>query len=160
MEQSKRFWLRIQNKIMGNEHTFRLKILTPDEKLFEGSVLSVVIPTHTGEITILKNHTPLITLISIGELKLYTGPTGVETESILVQGGVVDVKSSVPNPVGVQEFEVVILADLKLDIGTDNLDEEVERAKEAMILEQDEIDFALEEAIIERNLFLKRMKQK
>ena len=48
------------------QHTFKLKILTPDEKLFEGEVLSVTIPTMSGVITVLANHLPLISVLAIG----------------------------------------------------------------------------------------------
>ncbi len=133
-------------------HTFKLKILTPDKKLFEGEVLSFTVPTQTGEITVLKDHAPLITLISIGEIKVKV-KNG--EEKFLVQGGVIDVKSVLP------EFEVVVLADQAIDPEKlEDLDEEIERAKTAMNLKQEDIDFAQEESAIERRLFLKRLKGK
>ena len=133
-------------------HTFKLKILTPDKKLFEGEVVSFTVPTQSGEITILKDHAPLITLISIGEIKI---KTKTNEENFLVQGGVIDVKSVAP------EFEVVVLADQAIDPEkAENLDEEINRAKEAMKIKQEDIDFAAEESIIERNLYLKKLKQK
>jgi F-type H+-transporting ATPase subunit epsilon len=131
-------------------HTFKLKILTPDEKLFEGEVESFVVPTQSGEITVLKNHAPLITLISIGEIKVNL-KEGVH--KFLVQGGVIDVKET-------SNFEVVILADQVVDTSVDNLDEEIKRAKEAMEMKKEEVDFAFEESTIERNIFLKRFKQR
>ena len=138
-------------------HTFKLKILTPDKKLFDGEVVSFTVPTQSGEITVLKNHVPLVTLISIGEIKVRLTPTlskgEEEVQTFLVQGGVIDIKSESPN------FEVVVLADQVVDSSHENdLDAEIERAKEAMKLKQDEIDFALEEATIERNLFIKRLR--
>ncbi len=133
-------------------HTFKLKILTPDKKLFEGEVVFFTAPTKSGEITILKDHAPLITLISIGEIKI---KTRTNEENFLVQGGVIDVKSVAP------EFEVVVLADQAIDPEkAENLDEEINRAKEAMKIKQEDIDFAAEESIIERNLYLKKLKQK
>jgi F-type H+-transporting ATPase subunit epsilon len=135
-------------------HTFKLKILTPDTKLFEGEVESFTVPTQSGEITILKNHAPLITLISIGEIKCKT-PGGLHDQNFLVQGGVIDVKSTSP------EFEVAVLADQIVSPDKeDNFDAEIERAKEAMKVNAEDIDFALEESVIERNLFLKRLKGK
>lgn len=131
-------------------HTFKLKILTPDKKLFEGEALSFTVPTQTGEITVLKDHAPLITLISIGEIKIKTKQG---EEIFLVQDGVIDIKSISP------EFEVVVLADQAIDpTRLNDLDEEIARAKETMKLKQEDIDFALEESTIERGLFLKRLK--
>lgn len=133
-------------------HTFKLKILTPDTKLFDGEVESFTVPTQSGEITILKNHAPLITLISIGEIKVKT-KSG--EEKFLVQGGVIDVKSTSP------EFEVGIsqIRSLTQTKRIILMLQEIERAKEAMKVNAEDIDFALEESIIERNLFLKRMKK-
>lgn len=137
--------------------TFKLKILTPDEKLFEGQVLSFTVPTQAGEITVLKNHAPLVTVISIGELKVHT-PGGVQDQKFLVQGGVIDIKESTKVE---NDFEVVILADQQVGVdGLENLDAEIARAKEAMQLKAEEIDFADEESALERNLFLKRFKQR
>jgi len=134
-------------------HTFKLKILTPDKKLFEGEVVSFTVPTQSGEITVLKNHAPLISIISIGQIRINLSDS--TSEMILVQGGVVDVKSNS------SEFEVVLLVDQLLDSqNPTNLDEEIIRAKEAMKVNAEDIDFALEESIIERNLFIKRMKAK
>ncbi len=131
-------------------HTFKLKILTPDKKLFEGEVTSLTVPTKAGEITVLKNHTPLISLLSIGEIKIHT-PGGVQT--FLVQGGVIDIKNS-------SHHDVVILADQELAITDADYDAEIKRAQEAMKLNQDDLDFAFEESVLERNLFLKKLKRK
>lgn len=132
---------------MQRDNFFKLKILTPDSKLFEGEVSSINIPTQAGQITILKNHTPLISLISIGEIK-------ADYQSFMVQGGVIDIKQS-PN------FEVMILADQKIDPDESiNLDEEIQRAKEAMQLKKDDYDFAIEEGALEKSLFLKRFKSR
>ena len=136
-------------------HTFKLKILTPDKKLFDGEVKSFTVPTQSGEITVLKDHAPLVTLISIGEIRITRPGSRSDTqETFLVQGGVIDVKSVAP------QFEVAVLADQVVDTKLENLEEEIARAKEAMKLKQDEIDFAEEESVLERSLFLKRLKQK
>lgn len=138
---------------LNNMNTFKLKILTPYKKLFEGEVVSFTVPTKSGEITVLKNHAPLVSLISIGEIKI-TNPDG-SVEKLLVQGGVIDVKNSS------KDSEVSILADQLVSLDSqEDLNEEINRAKEAMQIKNEEIDFAFEESVIERNLFLKRFKQK
>ena len=45
-----------------------LQIITPEKTVFDDEVDQVTIPTRTGEITILPNHTPLITSVKPGEL--------------------------------------------------------------------------------------------
>lgn len=130
-------------------HTFKLKILTPLKTIFDGEVSSVTIPTQAGVISVLKKHTPMISSISIGEIVLSTEN---EKKNFLVQGGVVDIKET---------GEVVILADLEFEgAENQNLDAEIERAKEVMKLNKDDIDFAELESELERNLFLKRFQKR
>lgn len=135
-------------------HSFKLKILTPHEKLFDGLAISVKVKTESGEITVLKNHTPLISILSIGGLKI-VDDKNIE-HSFMLQGGVLDIKSKD------QASEVVILADYKLDINNlnENLDAEIERAKQAMSQNKDEIDFAELESELERSVYLKRFLKK
>lgn len=131
-------------------HTFKLKILTPDSKLFEGEVISFTVPTQAGEITVLKNHAPLITIISIGEIKI---KTTAGDKKFLVQGGVIDVKET-------ENFEVIILADQNIEnTSTENLDEEVKRAKQAMAGSID-LDLETFESQIERGEYFKKLKAK
>jgi len=135
---------------------FKLKILTPDEKLFEGEVEKVVLPTKTGEITVLANHIPLISLLSIGEIKIIKTESSSSTTSFLVQGGVVDVKQKVG-----EMDEVVILADEKLDAGNIDLEkfeESVKRAKDANQEDHSAYDPDLLEGLTERSAYFKRLK--
>ena len=142
-------------------HTFKLKILTPDQKLFEGEVLSVTLPTQSGVITVLKKHEPLISILSIGEIKVHTSPnlslerrgTEQEVQTFLVQGGVVDVK---------QSGEVFILADQKLDdenLNTEELNKSIERAKQAMKEDNSTFDYETFESEMERANFWKNYKK-
>lgn len=141
-------------------HKFKLKILTPDEKLFEGEVEKVVLPTKAGEITVLANHIPLISLLSIGEIKIIGAATssneGGQVQKFLVQGGVVDVKQKVG-----EMDEVIVLADEKLD--TNNIDvqkfeESVKRAKDANQEDHSSYDPDLLEGLTERSAYFKRLK--
>lgn len=51
--------------------SFKLEIVTPEGKIYEHAIDSVVIPTPEGEIGILPGHIPLLTMVSPGELKAY-----------------------------------------------------------------------------------------
>ncbi len=48
----------------------RLEITTPDRPMFEGEVDSVSLPTPQGEITILPNHIPLISIVAPGAITI------------------------------------------------------------------------------------------
>lgn len=135
---------------------FKLKILTPDEKLFEGEVEKVVLPTKAGEITVLANHIPLISLLSIGEIKIIGAESSSAATSFLVQGGVVDVKQKVG-----EMDEVVVLADEKLDaskIDLQKFEESVKRAKDANQEDHSAYDPDLLEGLTERSAYFKRLK--
>lgn len=61
-----------------------LKILKLDGIKFEGKVSHVSLPTKDGEITILPNHIPLITILKKGDIK-------IEGQEIKVEGGVAEI---------------------------------------------------------------------
>ena len=67
-----------------------LEVLTPDKKLFEGDVISIIAPGLGGRFEILNNHAALISgLMQEGELKITTEAKEVIT--FPVKGGVVEV---------------------------------------------------------------------
>ena len=47
-----------------------VSVISPENKLFEGSVDSVVAPAYDGEVGILPGHAPMMTLLGKGTLKL------------------------------------------------------------------------------------------
>jgi F-type H+-transporting ATPase subunit epsilon len=48
----------------------KLKILTPEKTIFEGEASIATLPTSSGKISILDNHTPLVSSVSQGEIKI------------------------------------------------------------------------------------------
>ena len=48
----------------------KLAIHTIEKTLFDGDVKSLTLPTEAGEITVLENHLPLVTLIRPGPRKI------------------------------------------------------------------------------------------
>jgi F-type H+-transporting ATPase subunit epsilon len=69
----------------------KLEIVTPEKKVFEGSVESVTVPTANGEIGIFPNHAPLISSLKPGILTVVE-KTGAE--KMVVAGGFVEVNSN------------------------------------------------------------------
>ncbi|WP_066506040.1 F0F1 ATP synthase subunit epsilon [Abyssisolibacter fermentans] len=49
---------------------FRLEIVTPDKKFFEDDVEMIIVRGTEGDIGILKNHVPLVTVLGIGKIKV------------------------------------------------------------------------------------------
>lgn len=48
----------------------RLAIHTIEKTLFDGDIKSLTLPTEAGEITVLENHLPLVTLTKPGLIKV------------------------------------------------------------------------------------------
>jgi F-type H+-transporting ATPase subunit epsilon len=55
-------------------NTLNLDIITPDDKVFDGDVLSVIVPGTKGSFQVKYNHAPIISTLS-------KGPIQVETEA-------------------------------------------------------------------------------
>tara|TARA_B100000700_G_scaffold129950_1_gene145596 strand:- start:1113 stop:1361 length:249 start_codon:yes stop_codon:yes gene_type:complete len=65
-----------------------LEILSPENKIFEGEVNSVIFPGSNGKFQILNNHAPLISFLKEGEI-LYEKNN--KNEKLSISGGVVEV---------------------------------------------------------------------
>ena len=54
----------------------KVSVISPERVLFEGEAASVVAPAFDGEVGILDNHAPMMTLLGKGSLRL--GGAGAE----------------------------------------------------------------------------------
>jgi len=66
-----------------------LEIVTPEDRVYNATVESVVIPTVWGEIGVLPGHLPLLTQVAEGELRVTQGG---ETKALVVGGGFVEIE--------------------------------------------------------------------
>ena len=66
---------------MSHESTFTLTISRVDEMLFSGAAHSVTLPGEKGQLTVLAQHEPIITLLKNGIITVRTSE-GEETFSI------------------------------------------------------------------------------
>lgn len=48
----------------------KVSVISPERVLFEGEAASVVAPAFDGEVGILENHAPMMTLLGKGSLRL------------------------------------------------------------------------------------------
>jgi len=72
----------------------KIRILTPEKKIFEGDIEIITMPTRLGYISILDNHTPLVSAISPGEIKIKTKQGD---RFFINEGGVVETKNNETN---------------------------------------------------------------
>lgn len=117
--------------------TFHLDIVSAEDSIYSGAVEFLVAPAQIGEIGIYPRHTPLLTRIKSGVVKIKAQLK--EEELIYVSGGMLEV----------QPDTVTILADTA--IRSHDLDEvkaiEAKRAaEEAMKNRESELDYAKAQA--------------
>ncbi len=105
-------------------NTFQVDVVSAEELIYSGEARFVALPGEAGELGILAGHTPLITRIKPGAVRIErTDGTRTEDDFVFVAGGVLEV----------QPKHVTVLADTAIR-GKD-LDEA--KAQEALKLAQD-----------------------
>lgn len=70
----------------------QLEIVTPEKKVFQGEVSEASFPGADGSFQVLNNHAPIVSALANGAVS-FTTPSG--KQSILIDGGVVEVKDNV-----------------------------------------------------------------
>ncbi|MDQ3797700.1 MAG: F0F1 ATP synthase subunit epsilon [Pseudomonadota bacterium] len=113
--------------------TMRVDIVSAEEEIFSGEAEMVVAPAEMGEVGIMPRHTPLITRLRPGEVRLQT--SGQEDRFYFVSGGILEVQPHV----------VTVLADTALrakDLDEAQAHEAKQRAEEMLADKQADIDFA------------------
>jgi F-type H+-transporting ATPase subunit epsilon len=118
-------------------NTIHVDVVNAEESLFSGEATFVVLPGEAGELGIYPRHTPLITRIKPGAVRIQT-PEGGE-ELIFVAGGILEVQPKV----------VTVLADTAIrgaDLDEAKATEALKRAEEARRSAQDKQEIAAVEA--------------
>jgi F-type H+-transporting ATPase subunit epsilon len=120
--------------------TIKVDVVSAEQSLFTGEAKFVVLPGESGEIGVLPGHTPLITRIRPGTVKIVM-PDDSE-ELIFVAGGLLEV----------QPHHVTVLSDTA--IRADDLDEAKaeqarQRAEETLRNTKDKTDMAIVQAELE-----------
>ncbi len=116
---------------------FHLDIVSAEESLYSGPVEFLVAPAQMGEVGIYPRHTPMLTRIQSGMVRI-KAPLK-DDELVYVSGGMLEVQPDV----------VTILADTAVraaDLDEAKAIEAKEAAEEAMKNRESEIDFARAQA--------------
>ena len=110
-----------------------LDIVSAEEKLFSGNVKNIIAAAMMGEVGIYPKHTPMITPLKPGEVKIITEED--EEKLFFISGGVIEVQPDI----------VTVLADTAIrgeDIDEAKAEESKKRAEEALADKSDNIDAA------------------
>ena len=72
-------------------NTIHVDVVSAEENIFSGEAEFVVLPGEAGELGIYPRHTPLITRIKPGSVRIKV-PGQVEEELVFVRGGILEVQ--------------------------------------------------------------------
>ena len=115
-------------------NTIHVDVVSAEESIFSGEAKFVALPGEAGELGIYPRHTPLITRIKPGAVRIARADNG-EEEFVFVAGGILEVQ---PNC-------VTVLADTAIrghDLDEAKANEAKKRAEEAMRNAKSDIDLA------------------
>tara|TARA_Y100001978_G_C23368899_1_gene280001 strand:+ start:74 stop:478 length:405 start_codon:yes stop_codon:yes gene_type:complete len=96
-----------------------LKVLAPNQNVFEGEAEEVILPSTTGQLGVLPGHISLVTAIDIGVLRLRSNS---QWTSIALMGGFAEIESD----------EITVLvnsAEIGSQINKQNAELELSKAK-------------------------------
>ena len=119
-------------------NTIHVDVVSAEESIFSGEAEFVVLPGEAGELGIYPRHTPLITRIKPGEVRIKL-PGAVDEELIFVAGGVLEVQPGL----------VTVLADTAIrghDLDEAKAAEAKKRAEEAMQNQTSKLEIAKAQA--------------
>ena len=119
-------------------HTLHVDVVSAEESIYSGEAEFVVVPGEAGELGIYPQHTPLITRIKPGSVRIKP-PGGAAEELIFVAGGILEVQPRL----------VTVLADTAIrgsDLDEAKANEAIKRAEEARGKAQDKLEIASVEA--------------
>ena len=119
-------------------NTIHVDVVSAEEQIFSGQAEFVALPGEAGELGIYPKHTPLITRIKPGAVRIkITGQA--EDEFVFVAGGILEV----------QPDNVTVLADTAIrgkDLDEAKALEAKKLAEEALVNKESKIDYAKAQA--------------
>ena len=118
--------------------TIHLDVVSAEESIFSGEAEFVAAPAKMGEIGIYPRHTPMITPIKAGALRIKLSDQS-EEQLIFVSGGLLDVQPGV----------ITVLADTAIrgaDLDQAKAEEARRAAEEAMKNQDSAVDYARAQA--------------
>lgn len=118
--------------------TIHVDVVSAEESIFSGEAEFVVLPGEAGELGIYPRHTPLITRIKPGEVRI-TPAGGGEQQLIFVAGGILEVQPRV----------ITVLADTAIrgkDLDEAKATEALKKAEEARVRARDKQEVAAVES--------------
>jgi F-type H+-transporting ATPase subunit epsilon len=117
-----------------NTNTIHVSVVSAEEEIFDGEAEFVALPGESGELGIYPLHTPLITRIRPGAVRIKV-PDQAEEEFVFVAGGILEV----------QPDEVTVLAETAIrghDLDEAKAKEARRQAEETLLNRDAKLDYA------------------
>ncbi len=121
--------------------TLHLDVVSAETELFSGTISAVFAPAQMGDVGIYPRHTPMVTMLRPGELKIEV--EGEEDQYLYVSGGILEVQPHV----------VTVLSDTAIraeDLDESKALEAKQRAEDALKDQQGDFDAAKAQAELVR----------
>ena len=115
-------------------NTIQVEVVSAEESIFSGEAEFVVLPGEVGELGVYPNHTPLITRIKAGAVRIRV-PGENRDELIFVAGGILEIQPNL----------VTVLADTAIrgnDLDEARANEARRAAEEALTNAKSKMDLA------------------
>ena len=119
-------------------NTIQVDVVSAEEQIYSGPAEFVTLPGEVGELGIYPRHTPLITRIKPGAVRIKV-PGRTDEEFVFVAGGILEV----------QPRGVTVMADTAIrgkDLDEAKANQVKKMAEEAMVNQDSEIDYAVAQA--------------
>ena len=119
-------------------NTIQVDVVSAEEQIYSGPAEFVALPGEAGELGIYPKHTPLITRIKPGAVRIRV-PGQSEEEFVFVAGGILEV----------QPKTVTVMADTAIrgkDLDEAKANQVKKMAEEAMTNRESDIDYAVAQA--------------
>jgi len=123
---------------MADASTMHIDVVSAEEEIFSGEAEFVALPGESGELGIYPKHTPLITRIRPGSVRIKI-PGQAEEELVFVAGGILEVQPDM----------VTVLAETAIrghDLDEARASEAKKQAEEALANKSGKIDYAKAQA--------------
>ena len=130
-------------------NTFKLEVLTPRREFYSGDVEAVTIVLEDGEITLLKDHEPMLAALEIGEMRIKTADGW---KNAFASQGFVEVRPD-------ETLIFVQTCEWPEDIDEARAEETRQRAAEAMRQKLSIIEYKESQAALARSMMRLRVKK-
>ncbi len=123
-------------------NTIQVEVVSAEESIFSGQAEFVVLPGESGELGVYAGHTPLITRIKAGAVRIKL-PDAPKDELIFVAGGILEIQPDVITVLADTAIRGADLDEARAEEARRNAQDAINKAKNQRDLARAQAEFAL-----------------